>query len=220
LTWSLALTMLIRKLGRHSNPLCDDFRDPLHKARAPIKELTSPPRTLPRAEPPLPPPVVLTVNSTSGCLSSQTRASLNSTKVPSSSPFACCSGQAVSSPEYAFRGCPVAAADELHPPSDPRANHPSQHLPSVPEKLPRPHVAQLCPCPRRNSSARDRATTGPSPPLTSNTLGQTTTANREGVSQIAYPPRLFACPRLTSPPASLPLPSGSREGKARVWVWL
>jgi hypothetical protein len=50
-------------------------------------ELTSPPRAWPHTEPPLPPPVVLTVNSTSGCLSSQTRAAPNSTRVPSSSPF-------------------------------------------------------------------------------------------------------------------------------------
>jgi hypothetical protein len=69
------------------NPLCDDSRDPLHKARAPIKELTSPPRALPHTELPLLPPMVLTVNSTSGCLSSQTRAAPNSTRVPSSSPL-------------------------------------------------------------------------------------------------------------------------------------
>jgi hypothetical protein len=69
------------------NPLCDDSRDPLHKARAPIKEVTSPPCALPHTEPPLPPPAVLTLNSTSDCLSSQTRAAPNSTRVPSSSPF-------------------------------------------------------------------------------------------------------------------------------------
>jgi hypothetical protein len=69
------------------NPLGDDSRDPLHKARAPIKELTSPPRALPHTEPPLPPLVVLTVNSTSSCFSSQTRAAPNSTRVPSSSPL-------------------------------------------------------------------------------------------------------------------------------------
>jgi hypothetical protein len=37
------------------------------------------------------------------------------------------------------------------------------------------------------------ATTGTSPPLAGNTLGQATTANQERVSPIAYPPRLFAC---------------------------
>jgi hypothetical protein len=69
------------------NPLGDNSRDPLHKARAPIKELTSPPRALSHTESPLTQPVVLTANSTSGRLSSQTRATPNSTRVPSSSPL-------------------------------------------------------------------------------------------------------------------------------------
>jgi hypothetical protein len=84
--WLLAIAACTA-LAPCRNPLCNDSRDPLHKARAPIKELTSPPRTLPHAEPLLSRPVVLPVKSTSGCLSSQTRAAPHSTRVPSSFPF-------------------------------------------------------------------------------------------------------------------------------------
>jgi hypothetical protein len=55
------------------------------------------------------------------------------------------------------------------------------------------HIDQLGPCPHRNLSAHGLATTGLSPPLAGDTPGQPTTANRERVSPIAYPPRLFAC---------------------------
>jgi hypothetical protein len=60
-------------------------------------------------------------------------------------------------------------------------------------ELPGPHVDQLGPCPRRISSARDRAPTGPPPPLAGDVSGRTTAANRKRVSLIANPPRLFAC---------------------------
>jgi hypothetical protein len=60
-------------------------------------------------------------------------------------------------------------------------------------ELPAPHVDQLRPCPRRISSARGRAPTGPPPPLAGDVSGRITTANRKRVSLIANPPRLFAC---------------------------
>jgi hypothetical protein len=94
-------------------------------------------------------------------------------------------------------GRPIAAVDELCSPRDPLANQPSQRLHYVPEKLPVPHVDQLCPCPRWNSSAHGRATTGPSPPLAGDTFGQATTANRERVSPIAFP---IACLPARAPP--------------------
>jgi hypothetical protein len=106
---------------------------------------------------------------------------------------ACSPSLSTCSPEYASRRPPHCCCRRA-PPS---ARSPSQLTisahPLGPSEAALPHIDQLRPCPCRNSSARGRATTGPSPPLAGDTPGQATTANRERASPIAYPPRLFAC---------------------------
>jgi hypothetical protein len=55
-----------------------------------------------------------------------------------------------------------------------------------------------------------RVPAGAPPPLTGDSSGRSTATNRSRVSPIDDPRHLFAWPRSTSPPASLPPPSGLR----------
>jgi hypothetical protein len=193
------------------NPLGDDFRDPLHKARAPIKAISHRRAPCPHTEPPLQPPEVLPVNSTSDCLSSQTRAAPHSTRTPCSS---CTRLLACPSRRLTRASVPVAAAGQPSASSTLRATpeptNPSSTFPRAPRSPAcstllsptcsltglRAATALLLRCRRRRSPVTPRPSYHRQPPR-----GE---PNR-------LPRRLFATPCSTSPPASSPLPPGARE---------
>jgi hypothetical protein len=127
------------------------------------------------------------VNSTSGCLSSQTRATPHSTRTPVAPALACWPAQAVGSPEpVSLRPPPGSHRRAMLPAWSPCQPTVSAH-PLSPSAAAVAHVDQFRPCPRRISSARGRATTGLPPPLAGDTSGQSTATNRSRVSPIAFP---------------------------------
>jgi hypothetical protein len=114
-------------------------------------------------------------------------------------------------PSHAFAGTRVPAAAVGPPPSssplrrfskpgDLSSAFPGSHGSS-------PSSTWLRPAP---SLTAVQVPAGAPPPLAGDSSGRSTATNRSRVSLIEDPHRLFAWPRSTSPPASLPPPSGPR----------
>jgi hypothetical protein len=155
------------------------------------------------------------VNSTYVCLSSQMCAAPNSTRVPVALPFACCSGQAASSPEFDLPrpppGKPCRAPTSACSPSQCVLVAPllgrtealyAAHCSAEP--FPSPYFAPPQPCcPCAAAAARRR-------PLRPSYHRQSLCGEPNCIS-----PSLVCLSRHSSSQASSPLPSVPREGKAR-----
>jgi hypothetical protein len=71
-----------------------------------------------------------------------------------------------------------------------------------------PHIAEIRHSSHWSLSFRSNAATAPPPPLTGDISSRASAGNRSLVRPITLLARLFASPRLTSPPVSAPPPSG------------